>query len=85
MRDSPAGGPRISAARSAATPRSRNDAEVLLAIVSAAADDARPDGHGLLAARIRHFEGETVDSQVAWIERFAKLGRWPAWVGFGWP
>jgi cell division transport system permease protein len=39
----------------------------------------------LLAARIGQLDGEqAVDSQVAWIERFATLGRWLTWAGVGW-
>jgi cell division transport system permease protein len=63
------------------------DAEVLPAIVSVGLRGTTldPTVTELLAARIRHFEGvEMVDSQVAWIERFAKLGRWLMWVGIGW-
>jgi cell division transport system permease protein len=39
----------------------------------------------LLAARLRHYEGvDSVDSEAAWLERFARLGKVVAWVGFGW-
>jgi cell division transport system permease protein len=39
----------------------------------------------LLASRLRHFEDvEAVDSEIVWLERFAKIGRVLAWVGFGW-
>jgi cell division transport system permease protein len=40
---------------------------------------------GLLAARLRHLEGvESVDSETAWLERFARLARLLLWVGLVW-
>jgi cell division transport system permease protein len=63
------------------------DADVLPAVLSIGLHGATfdPTSAEMLASRIRHFEGvETVDSQAAWIERFAKLGRWLTWVGAGW-
>ena len=44
-----------------------------------------PGTVGSLAARLRHFEGvEMVDSELVWVERFAKLGRALRWIGAGW-
>src|SRR5439155_21485079 len=38
-----------------------------------------------LAARLLQLEGlASVDSETAWLGRFAKLGRMLAWVGVGW-
>lgn len=43
------------------------------------------DAVGALSARLRHFEGvSSVDSELAWLERFATLGRVLLWGGIGW-
>jgi cell division transport system permease protein len=63
------------------------DADVLPPVLSIGLRGSTldPTAAEVLAARIRHFDGvDMVDSQVAWIERFAKLGRWLTWVGGGW-
>jgi cell division transport system permease protein len=63
------------------------DADVLPPVLSVGLRGATldPASTQLLADRIRRFEGvEAVDSQVAWIERFATLGRWLTWTGLGW-
>jgi cell division transport system permease protein len=63
------------------------DADVLPPVLSVGlrGPTLDPTATEILAARIRHFEGvDMVDSQVAWLERFAKLGRWLTWVGAGW-
>ncbi|HSD10799.1 MAG TPA: permease-like cell division protein FtsX [Candidatus Binatia bacterium] len=63
------------------------DADVLPLVLSVGLRGATldPTSTQLLVARIRQFEGvEAVDSQVAWVERFATLGRWLTWAGVGW-
>lgn len=68
--------------------------EVLPATISVGVHGSSLDREalGTLAARLRHFEGvDVVDSETAWMERFAKLGRlltgagvvWAAMLGFG--
>ena len=61
--------------------------EVLPAVISVGLGEAHLDGTtaGALAARVLQLEGvASVDSETAWLERFAKLGRMLAWVGVGW-
>lgn len=61
--------------------------EVLPAMISVGLRDSSLDRDtvGLLAARLRHFEGvDAVDSETAWLERFAKLGRLLTWAGLAW-
>jgi len=62
-------------------------ATVLPAAISVGLRDSSLDAAtvGSLAARLRHFEGvEMVDSELVWVERFAKLGRALRWIGAGW-
>jgi cell division transport system permease protein len=61
--------------------------EVLPAVISVGLGDGNLDATtaGAVAARVGQLEGvASVDSQTAWLERFAKLGRVLAWVGVGW-
>jgi len=61
--------------------------EVLPAVLTVGLRDPTLDATAteLVASRIRRLEGvDTIDSQTAWVERFAALSRWLAWASFGW-
>ena len=61
--------------------------EVLPTVISIGLREGDLDDRtaGALAARVRQLDGvAAVDSESAWLERFARLGRVLRWVGIGW-
>lgn len=61
--------------------------EVLPPVISVGVRGAALGAPGLerLVSQVRALDGvETVESQTAWLARFAELARWLVWAGLGW-